>query len=86
MADTYGINFNFTGPAGWSQEYTTVNGTFPAGHVDSVQVNSGDTTTISVSINPNGIDGFYGMNGYAGYAGVDGQYTEQIDTSIDLNY
>jgi outer membrane protein Omp28/flagellar hook capping protein FlgD len=58
MEDTYGINLNFNGPAGWSQEYTTVNGTFSAGHVDSVQVTSGDTTTITVSINPNGYDGF----------------------------
>jgi len=58
MNDTYGIDLNFNGPAGWSQEYTTDNGTFPAGHVDSVQVNSGDTTTISVTVNPNGNDGY----------------------------
>jgi len=58
MDDTYGINLNFNGPASWSQEYTTDNGTFPAGHVDSVQVNSGDTTTVTVTINPNSIDGY----------------------------
>jgi hypothetical protein len=58
MADTYGINLAFAGPSGWTQEYTTVNGTFPAGHIDSVQVNSGDTTFISVTIIPNGIDGY----------------------------
>jgi hypothetical protein len=58
MTDTYGIDLTFTGPAGWTQEYTTVNGTYPAGHVDSVQVSSGDTTTITVTVNPNGFDGY----------------------------
>jgi len=62
MADTYGINLNFTGPAGWSQEYTTDNGTFPAGHVDSVQVNSGDTTIVTITVNPNSYDGYGATN------------------------
>jgi hypothetical protein len=58
LADKYGITLVFNGPAGWTQEYTTVNGTFSAGQVDSVEVNSGDTTLVTVTITPNGYDGF----------------------------
>ena len=57
IADIYGINLDFNGPAGWTQEYTTVNGTYPAGYVDSVQINSGDSTVITVTVTPNGFDG-----------------------------
>ncbi len=58
MNDTYGINLSFTGPAGWTQEYTTDNGTFAAGQTDSLTVASGDSTVIHVTINANSIDGF----------------------------
>lgn len=57
MEDTYGIDLSLQGPSGWSAEYTTSNGTFPVGTIDSVTVDSGDSTTITVSLNPNGIDG-----------------------------
>ncbi len=57
MQDTYGINISLQAPTGWSAEYTTVNGIFPAGTIDSVIVDSGDSTTITVSVNPNAIDG-----------------------------
>ncbi len=56
--DTYNINCSLTAPDGWTGEYTTVNGTFPLGTIDSVQVASGDSTAIQVSINPQSIDGY----------------------------
>ncbi len=58
MDDIYYITLNFNGPAGWTQEFTTPNGTFPIGQMDSVQVSSGDSVIISVTVNPNGIDGY----------------------------
>ncbi|MCP4414438.1 MAG: hypothetical protein GY808_17930, partial [Gammaproteobacteria bacterium] len=58
LTDKYGINLAFDGPAGWTQEYTTVNGTFTMGQIDSVIVVSGDTTLVSVTVTPNGFDGF----------------------------
>lgn len=57
MEDTYGIDISFQGPSGWSAEFTTVNGTFSASTVDSVIVGSGDSTTVTVDLNPNSIDG-----------------------------
>jgi hypothetical protein len=57
MNDTYNINPTLEAPAGWTGEYTTVNGTFPFGQTDSVQVASGDSTVITVTTNPNGING-----------------------------
>jgi hypothetical protein len=57
MSDAYGITANFDGPAGWSGQFTTVNGTFNFGETDSVQVPVGDSTLISVLINTNLIDG-----------------------------
>lgn len=56
--DTYYISLGFDGPAGWTQTFTTVNGTFPIGQIDSVDVASGDSTAITVEVNPNAITGF----------------------------
>jgi len=56
--DTYYINIDFDGPAGWAQNFTTVNGTFPIGAIDSVDVASGDSTEVTVEVNPNSITGF----------------------------
>ncbi|GBD87721.1 outer membrane protein Omp28 [bacterium BMS3Abin03] len=58
LDDMYYIDLTIDGPTGWAGEYTTVNGTFPTGQIDSVEVAAGDSTTISVTINPNGINGF----------------------------
>lgn len=58
MSDTYYINLDFDGPAGWTQSFTTVNGTFPIGQVDSIEVAAGDSTEIMVEVNPNAISGF----------------------------
>jgi hypothetical protein len=57
LDDTYNINCTLDGPAGWTGEFTTVNGTYPFGQIDSVQVASGDSTEISMTINPNGFNG-----------------------------
>ena len=55
--DTYNITANFEGPAGWTGEFSTVNGAFSFGETDSVQVAIGDSTIVSVMINPNGYNG-----------------------------
>ena len=57
MNDTYSITATLDGPAGWMGEFTTVNGTFPLGESDSVQVTVGDSTVISVEVNPNYFNG-----------------------------
>lgn len=57
MNDTYNITASIDGPPGWTGEFTTVNGTFQIGELDSVYVLAGDSTTISVSVNPNFFNG-----------------------------
>ncbi len=57
LNDTYNITASIDGPAGWTGEFTTVNGTFPIGDLDSVQVAVGDSTGISVTVNPNSFNG-----------------------------
>ncbi|NIA29503.1 MAG: Omp28-related outer membrane protein [Actinobacteria bacterium] len=56
--DTYTLDPAFNGPEGWSFEYTTVNGTFFHGATDAVTIDSDDSTLITLSVNPNAIDGF----------------------------
>ena len=56
--DTYNINLGFDGPAGWSQTFTTINGTFNLGETDTVTINPGDSTEIQVSVNANSINGY----------------------------
>jgi archaellum component FlaG (FlaF/FlaG flagellin family) len=56
--DTYNISLEFDGPAGWSQTFTTINGTFNLGETDTVTLNPGDSTDIQVSVSPNGINGY----------------------------
>jgi len=57
LDDTYNITASLDGPAGWMGEFTTENGTYPFGDLDSVQVATGDSTLISVSVNPNYFNG-----------------------------
>lgn len=57
LNDTYNISASIDGPAGWTGEFTTVNGTFPFGDSDSVQVAVGDSTGVSVTVNPNSFNG-----------------------------
>lgn len=58
MEDTYIIDVSTDVPAGWTGEFTTVNGTFPLGQTDSLTVSSGDSALITVSLNLNGVDGY----------------------------
>jgi hypothetical protein len=57
LTDKYDISLSFDGPTGWVAEFTTENGTFSVGETDSVEVNPGDSTTITINVNPDGIDG-----------------------------
>jgi hypothetical protein len=56
--DTYNINLGFNGPSGWSQTFTTINGTFNLGETDAVTVNPGDSTEIQVYVNANSNNGY----------------------------
>lgn len=56
--DTYNVNLSFDGPAGWSQTFTTVNGTFNLGQTDTVTVSPGDSTEIQVGVNANLVNGY----------------------------
>ncbi len=58
MQDKYYFTLNMNTPGGWSGEFTTNNGTFQAGDIDSVEVVPGDSTTVTVSVNPNAVDGY----------------------------
>ncbi len=57
LTDKYDIGVSSTAPAGWGIQFQTVNGTFDMGETDSVEVASGDSTMVTVSVNPNGING-----------------------------
>jgi hypothetical protein len=57
LNDTYNISCTLNGPANWSGEFTTINGTFAFGEMDSVQVATGNSTDITVNINPSGFSG-----------------------------
>jgi len=57
MTDKYDISLSFDGPTGWILEFTTDNGTFSIGETDSVEVDPGDSTNITVTVNPDGING-----------------------------
>ncbi len=56
--DTYNINLGFDGPAGWSQTFNTINGTFNLSETDTVTINPGDSTEIQVSVSANSINGY----------------------------
>jgi archaellum component FlaG (FlaF/FlaG flagellin family) len=56
--DTYNITLDFDGPSGWSQTFTTINGTFNLGEADTVTINPGDSTSIQIEVNANSINGY----------------------------
>jgi hypothetical protein len=56
--DTYNINLDFNGPSGWSQTFTTVNGTFNYGQTDTVTVSPGDSTEIAINVSANLVNGY----------------------------
>jgi len=58
MDDTYDISANFNAaPVGWTGEFTTENGTFSFGQSDAVTIATGDSAVITVTVNPNVING-----------------------------
>jgi hypothetical protein len=57
LDDTYNISCTLDGPANWTGGFTTINGTFTFGETDSVQVATGNSTNITVNINPSGFSG-----------------------------
>ena len=56
--DTYNINLSYDGPSGWSNTFTTINGTFNLGETDAVTLNPGDSTEVQVNVNGNSINGY----------------------------
>ncbi len=60
QTDNYDLDLSFDGPSGWGLSYTDANGTYQMGETDSVEVASGDSTMVTVHVNPDGING-YGM-------------------------
>ena len=83
--DTYNISLDFEGPGGWSQTFTTVNGTFNLGETDTVTINPGDSISVQVSVNGNSING-YGKT-YAQFYSVQGTFgiTEFKFTTFGLD-
>ncbi|MGH1364594.1 MAG: Omp28-related outer membrane protein [Calditrichia bacterium] len=79
--DTYTVGLSFDGPATWTQEFTTVNGTFPIGQTDQLTLDAGDSTIITVSV---------AAGGAVGYGRTSVEFTSQIlpanNGSIDLNF
>jgi hypothetical protein len=57
MTDKYDIGAEFSGPSEWGVQFTTINGSFTLGETDSVEVIPGDSTLVTVTVNPNGTDG-----------------------------
>jgi hypothetical protein len=57
MDDTYDITATFDGTAGWTGDFSTINGTFQFGETNPVQVMVGDFTQIDVTVNPNNLNG-----------------------------
>ncbi|MBK9097006.1 MAG: Omp28-related outer membrane protein [bacterium] len=58
LNDTYYVDVTMSAPAGWTADFTTLNGTFPIGVRDSVDVLSGDTLVVDMSVSPNILNGF----------------------------
>lgn len=57
MNDTYNITASIDGPAGWTGEFTTTNGTFQFGELDSINVSAGASATVSLKVTPNFFNG-----------------------------
>ncbi len=73
LTDTYNISLDYEGPGGWTNTFTTLNGTFNLGETDTVTVNPGDSISVEVNVNANSINGygktdakFYSLNGSFG--------------------
>jgi len=57
LADTYTLNLEFAGTAGWSASFTSKNGTFTPGQSDALTLQPGETATLTVNLNANSIKG-----------------------------
>jgi hypothetical protein len=75
LPDLYNISLSFEGPAGWSQTFTTMHGTFNIGDMDTMTINPGDSASVQVTVNANSINGygkskiqFYSNHGTSGIA------------------
>jgi hypothetical protein len=58
LTDKYDIGVSSTAPPEWGIQFTTINGTYNMGETDSVEVAPGDSTPVTISVNPNGTDGY----------------------------
>jgi hypothetical protein len=58
FSDTYNINLDYDGPAGWALTFTTINGTFNYGETDAITLNPGDSTQVLANVNASMINGF----------------------------
>jgi len=78
--DRYNINLSVEGPAGWSQTFTTANGTFNLGQTDTVTIDPGDSTEVQVNVNGNSLNGFgktmaHFISDQGSYGDVEFRYT-----------
>ena len=78
--DRYNVNISAEGPAGWSQTFTTANGTFNLGQTDTVTINPGDSTEVQVNVNGNSVNGFgktmaHFISDQGSYGDVEFRYT-----------
>lgn len=58
LDDVYYIDVSAVVTAGWTGEYTTLNGTFPFGQQDLINLAVGNSAFVMVTVNPNGISGY----------------------------
>jgi hypothetical protein len=58
LDDSYYVNVSMDSPAGWTGEFTSVNGTFPFGQQDLINVSAGSSSDINLDVSPNGINGY----------------------------
>ncbi len=58
MNDTYYLSLKFKGLINWMTSFSTINGSFLPGMIDSVNINSGQYKEIQVEINANSLDGY----------------------------
>ncbi len=62
LDDSYNVHVDMDAPAGWTGEYTTINGTFNFDQTDEIQVPSNTSGDISISVDPAGNNGFAEIN------------------------
>jgi hypothetical protein len=58
LDDSYYVDIEMVAPNGWTGEYTTVNGTFPFGQQDLIDVATGESAVVNLEVLPNAINGY----------------------------